>query len=387
MYKVLLKSFLFWMMSFCTLFKNTNKNPQYINIVGDLFSESGLGSVTRQIIDSIDGRYQYQIINLPLSLKSRQQAPSSLKNIGTRLKPGITIFIGNPEILPKAMLRLNPWRLINNYNIGVWFWELEKIPPPWRHIAPLVDEVWAQSHFVQQVFKAYSRQVEVMPFSLDAVVPSQKTRANLGLPDKAFIFLFTFDYLSHAARKNPQAAIDSFQQAFGASEEVLLVIKTVNSDQIRGGVANLKNRIGQSSNIVFLDEYFQYKDLLRLIQLANCYVSLHRSEGLGLGLAEAMKLGTLVIATNYSGNTDFMSAEDALLVDYTLIPVQNGDYPYSKGNVWAEPCQSDAIKQMKYAFTHQLECRLLSQRALEAASQYTSKHQGDWIQKRLMEIS
>jgi glycosyltransferase involved in cell wall biosynthesis len=226
-----------------------------------------------------------------------------------------------------------------------------------------------------------------MPFSLDAVVPSQKTRANLGLPDKAFIFLFTFDYLSHAARKNPQAVIDSFQQAFGASEEVLLVIKTVNSDQIRGGVANLKNRIGQSSNIVFLDEYFQYKDLLRLIQLANCYVSLHRSEGLGLGLAEAMKLGTLVIATNYSGNTDFMSAEDALLVDYTLIPVQNGDYPYSKGNVWAEPYQSDAIEQMKYAFTHQLECRLLAQRAQEAASQYTSKHQGDWIQKRLMEIS
>jgi len=387
MYKVLLKSFLFWMISFCTLFKNTNKNPQYINIVGDLFSESGLGSVTRQIIDSIDGRYQYQIINLPLSLKSRQQAPSSLKNIGTRLKPGITIFIGNPEILPKAMLRLNPWRLINNYNIGVWFWELEKLPPPWRHIAPLVDEVWAQSHFVQQVFKAYSRQVEVMPFSLDAVVPSQKTRADLGLPDKSFIFLFTFDYLSHAARKNPQAVIDSFQQAFGASEEVLLVIKTVNSDQIRGGVANLENRIGQSSNIVFLDEYFQYKDLLRLIQLANCYVSLHRSEGLGLGLAEAMKLGTLVIATNYSGNTDFMSAEDALLVDYTLIPVQNGDYPYSKGNVWAEPCQSDAIEQMKYAFTHQLECRLLAQRAREAASQYTSKHQGDWIQKRLMEIS
>jgi glycosyltransferase involved in cell wall biosynthesis len=387
MFKPLLKNILLWLMGLCAFFKITKTTPQYINIVGDLFSESGLGSVTRQIIASIDGRYQYQIINLPLSQKSRQQAAASLGNIGNCLKPGITIFIGNPEILPRAMLRLNPWRVINNYNIGVWFWELEKLPPPWHHLAPLMDEVWAQSNFVKRVFEKDSRQVRVMPFSLDAVVPSHKSRVDFGLPENKFIFLFTFDYLSHAARKNPQAVIESFKRAFGESEEVLLVIKTVNSDRAGAGVPDLRGSLEKCRNIVFFDEYFQYKDLLRLIQLANCYVSLHRSEGLGLGLAEAMKLGTLVMATNYSGNTDFMNAEDALMVDFTLTPVLSGDYPYGAGNFWAEPSQRGAIKQMQYAFSHREECHLLVQRAQEVVAQYTSKHQGDWIQKRLMEIS
>lgn len=387
MFKVLLKNILLWLIGLCALFKNTKNAPQYINIVGDLFSESGLGSVTRQIIASIDGLYPYQIINLPLSLKSRQQTPAALINLGNYLKPGITIFIGNPEILLRAMLRLNPWRVINNYNIGIWFWELEKLPPPWRHLAPLIDEVWAQSNFIKRVFEKDSRQVMVMPFSLDAVVPSHKSRVDFGLPENKFIFLFTFDYLSHVARKNPQAVINGFQRAFGNSEEVLLVIKTVNSNRVGTSFADIKGSLEKCSNITFIDEYFQYKDLLRLIQLANCYVSLHRSEGLGLGLAEAMKLGTLVIATNYSGNTDFMNSEDALMVDCTLVPVLSGDYPYGTRNVWAEPSLRSSIEQMQYALSHREECCVLVQRAQEVMAHYTSKHQGDWIQKRLMEIS
>lgn len=387
MYKEKLKNFIFWLMGFCSLIKVTKSPPQFINIVGDLFSESGLGSITRQIITSIDGRFDYQLIDLPLSAKSRQQKSNQLLQLGTHLKPGITIYVGNPEILFKALLKLSAWRVIQNYNVGVWFWELGKLPRPWQHIAPLINEVWAQSSFVKRVFEKDSKRVRVMPFSLDAVTPSHKSRVDFGLPENKFIFLFTFDYLSHAARKNPQAVIESFKRAFGESEEVLLVIKTVNSDRASVRAVDLKGSLEKSSNIVFFDEYFQYKDLLRLIQLANCYVSLHRSEGLGLGLAEAMKLGTLVMATNYSGNTDFMNAEDALMVDFTLTPVLGGDYPYGAGNYWAEPSHSGAIGQMQYAFSHREECDLLVQRAREVVAQYTSKHQGDWIQKRLMEIS
>ena len=104
MYKEKLKNVIFYLMGFSSLVKVNKRPPQFINIVGDLFSESGLGSITRQIIASIDGRFEYQLIDLPLSAQSRQQKSRELRRLGTSLKPGITIFVGNPEILLKAFI-------------------------------------------------------------------------------------------------------------------------------------------------------------------------------------------------------------------------------------------------------------------------------------------
>jgi glycosyltransferase involved in cell wall biosynthesis len=275
---------------------------------------------------------------------------------------------------------------MKNYNIGVWFWELERLPAPWRHLAPLIDEVWAQSQFVKAVFHDHCAQVHVMPFSLDAVVTSHKTRQDFGIAEAPFVFLFTFDYLSHAARKNPIAVIQCFQQAFGDNQNVLLVIKTVNGQFDIPGKTALEGLAAHSQNILFLNQSLDYVDLLRLIELANCYISLHRSEGLGLGLAEAMRLGTLVIATNYSGNTDFMNTENSLLVDYQRVPVLSKDYPYGAGNVWAEPSSSHAITQMQYAVTHQAQCQQLVAAASQTIAQYTKKNQGNWIEQRLRQI-
>lgn len=386
MYKEKLKNVIFYLMGFGSLVKVNKRPPQFINIVGDLFSESGLGSITRQIIASIDGRFEYQLIDLPLSAQSRQQKSRELRRLGTSLKPGITIFVGNPEILLKAFIKLNAWRVIQNYNVGVWFWELGKLPRPWQHIAPLMNEVWTQSTFVKAAFQGHCSQVKVMPFSLDAVVPSGRQRSDFGLPKNKFIYLFTFDYLSHAARKNPWSVIEAFIDAFGDSADVLLVIKTVNAKFVPRVVKNLRSMAVGFENIIFIDEYFLYQDVLRLIELSDCYVSLHRSEGLGLGLAEAMRLGTLTMATNYSGNTDFMNCSNALMVDCTPVPVVGSDYPYSQGSTWAEPNKADTIALMRYAFFERVRCQHLIERAKVSVAKYTTQNQGNWIKEQILEI-
>jgi glycosyltransferase involved in cell wall biosynthesis len=298
----------------------------------------------------------------------------------------MTIYVGNPEILLRAFISLNVWRVIQNYNIGVWFWELERLPRPWRYLAPLINEVWAQSGFIKKVFEGDCPCVEVIPFSLGTATASHKTRADFGIPQDAFVFLFTFDYLSHTARKNPFAVIECFQKAFGDHADVLLLMKTVNQQFDQEMATKLQAMAQYSPNIVFFNQSLDYPDVLALIKLANCYVSLHRSEGLGLGLAEAMQLGTLVMATNYSGNTQFMNNANALMVNYQRVPVQAQDYPYGAGNYWAEPDRQHAIEQMQYAVAHPVQCSALVEQALQTISQYTPANQSNWVAQRLGQI-
>ena len=386
MLKAWVKNSLFYLMGLAALLKQEEDRPKpFINIVGDVFSESGLGSVTRQIMASVEGRFDYQLINLPMSRKSRQQSQTHEK-LGTKLLPGMTIYVGNPEILLRAFISLNVWRVIQNYNIGVWFWELERLPRPWRYLAPLINEVWAQSGFIKKVFEGDCPCVEVIPFSLGTATASHKTRADFGIPQDAFVFLFTFDYLSHTARKNPFAVIECFQKAFGDHADVLLLMKTVNQQFDQEMATKLQAMAQYSPNIVFFNQSLDYPDVLALIKLANCYVSLHRSEGLGLGLAEAMQLGTLVMATNYSGNTQFMNNANALMVNYQRVPVQAQDYPYGAGNYWAEPDRQHAIEQMQYAVAHPVQCSALVEQALQTISQYTPANQSNWVAQRLGQI-
>jgi glycosyltransferase involved in cell wall biosynthesis len=91
--------------------------------------------------------------------------------------------------------------------------------------------------------------------------------------------------------------------------------------------------------------------MLSLIRQTDCYVSLHRSEGFGLGMAEAMAFGKPVIGTDYSGNTDFLSDRTGFPVPYTLRPVQHGEYIFSDGQSWADPDEAAATDAMRQVFS------------------------------------
>lgn len=390
MLRSLAKKILFVMIGLLALLKPLlrRRHPvPHVMVVGDLYSESGLGHVTRALIKALDGVVDYAVVNLPMSVMSKQGDYAFGARETHRLRPGITIFVGNPSILLSACLKLNPLTILANHTIGVWFWELAKIPREWAIAGRLVDEVWAQSTFVARAFEGGRARVLVMPFVVDASLVTSYGRDHFGITGDRFVFLMTFDYLSHVARKNPLAVLRAFKAEFGDDPDVLLVIKSVNKDRCRDAATEVASIIGTGTNVLTIDDYLNRDELLSLIHDADCYVSLHRSEGLGLGMAEAMSLGTLVVATGYSGNMDFMNADIALLVDYRLQPVDAAEYPYARNNVWADPSMASARMQMRVARESADKTRLLVQTARGRMARYDTTRQQQWVAGRLRELT
>src|SRR5262249_19551235 len=183
-----------------------------------------------------------------------------------------------------------------------------------------------------------------------ARLPRPFNRARYSIPDHRPMFLFMFDYFSTIQRKNPGAVVDAFCEAFTDGEGPILVIKTINGDKTRSDRERLRFRIRGRSDIFFLEDYLDVDENDALIADAQCYVSLHRSEGFGLTLAESMLYGVPVIATAYSGNMDFLTTANSLLVDYSMVPVPEGAGPYPEGASWAEPDVHMAAAHMRRVY-------------------------------------
>jgi glycosyltransferase involved in cell wall biosynthesis len=112
--------------------------------------------------------------------------------------------------------------------------------------------------------------------------------------------------------------------------------------------------------------------MLSLIRESNCYVSLHRSEGFGLGMAESMALGTPVIGTDYSGSTEFLSSLTGFPVAFTMRPVEPGEYSFSEGQIWAEPDTAAATEAMRRVYRDTQE----RQRRAAAGKAFVEAHYG-----------
>jgi glycosyltransferase involved in cell wall biosynthesis len=235
--------------------------------------------------------------------------------------------------------------------IGYWFWELEHIPQHMIEAMHFVDEIWAGSRFVRDNFAAVTdKPVRYVPIAVPAPLPSSKDRSDFrqlqDFEDRP-IFLVVFDYFSIMERKNPIGAIEAFRMAFEPDEGPILIVKSMHAadrvPQRERVVASALDR----SDIVLWDEYLSRPDQMALVASVDCLVSLHRSEGLGLHLAEAMWLGTPTIATRYSGNLDFQDDDCALLVDAVMSPVRHGQGIYPETATWADPDLVQASEFMR----------------------------------------
>lgn len=235
--------------------------------------------------------------------------------------------------------------------IAIWYWELEQVPDEWLPKLTWADEVWAPTRFIADAFRKAVR-VPVIPMLPGVEVPkfAAKSRLELDLPTDRTLFLLSFDMGSVMARKNPLAVIAAFRSAFRADDAVHLVIKVSRGSSDPKSFALLQAAIAEVPNASLIDRVLTRDDALSLLQAADCYVSLHRSEGLGLGLAESMLMGKPVIATGYSGNLDFMTTDTAHLVDYKLVPIADDLSPYPKGCLWAEPSIAHAAGAMRAVF-------------------------------------
>ena len=255
----------------------------------------------------------------------------------------------NPDLLYRLPMwfKADEWR--TRYNIGYWFWELPHFPKAWAYARHLVDEVWVNTEFVKNAIEESQLPVFKIPFAIDFAMPSEKySRAYFGIGPNNFVFLFTLDLDSYVERKNPRAVILAFFKAFGkVLGSPLLIIKIVHGERHPNVLHALRTLIDHHPRIRVINEPYSGEQLRGLLRSADCYVSLHRAEGLGLAMAESMYLGKPVIATAYSGNMEFMNADNAVLIPYRLIPVLSGQYPHAKHQHWAEPDIEEAARAMQ----------------------------------------
>jgi glycosyltransferase involved in cell wall biosynthesis len=239
--------------------------------------------------------------------------------------------------------------LNGRYNICGWQWELPHWPDKWAPLLNIPDEIWAQSRFVQTMFQAATdKPVTYMPLAVDKPVFHPVSKSFFGIPEQAFTFLSVFDCNSWIKRKNPLAAIRAFDAAFPRSRsDVRLVVKIMNSRPDLAEYQELLQQAGNDPRIIVIDKFLSRNDMLALIDCCDVFVSLHRSEGFGRVIAEAMYIGKPVISTNFSGSVDFAFEQTAYTVDGPLVALQPGDYVEFENQHWMDPDVGMAADAMR----------------------------------------
>lgn len=240
----------------------------------------------------------------------------------------------------------------NKYTIGYWAWELSHFPERWHDRFAYVDEVWTPSGFCLEAFKSVSPvPVLCIPHAVNVGLDRTYRRSEFGIHEDAYVFMFMFDFYSTFARKNPLGVVEAFKRAFSPNERAQLVLKFYNAEINPAEYRRLAQSIGKA-NILLLNRRGSRAETLGLLSTADAYASLHRSEGFGLTIAEAMALGKPVIATNYSGNTDYLTEDVGFPISYSLCELKETYGLYAEGNVWAEPDVEEAAHWMRYVYEH-----------------------------------
>lgn len=275
------------------------------------------------------------------------------------------------------------------YNIGHWVWELSDFPDAWRRSFDYFDEVWVPTRFVQDAIARESPiPVVRIPYSIAPRAPTALTRAHFGWPRDRFVFLFMFDFSSYIDRKNPLGLLRAFRDAFGASDDVALVVKCIHPERSPEGANAVRETAAAMPNVTLMTHVLPREEVDALVQLADCYVSLHRAEGFGLTMGEAMGYGKPVIATGYSGNVDFMTVANSLLVRHRLVALGHDHGPYRRGMQWAEPDLEHAAELMRWVYAHREEAALIGARAAaDVREQLSPETVGAMVRSRLRLIA
>jgi glycosyltransferase involved in cell wall biosynthesis len=241
------------------------------------------------------------------------------------------------------------------YRIATWYWELDTIPEEWVHLAGSADEMWAPTKFIADTMRKWlTIPVYDMLPGVSLGPMGRIPRARVGIADDHYLFFFMFDMCSEFERKNPMAIIRAFRRAFSREEKVALLIKVTRGEADLPSLTMLLEA-AKSAGVTIANELVSRPQALGYIDMCDCFISLHRSEGFGLPLAEAMLLGKPVIATNYSGNLSFMTRENSWLVDYELKEIIAEGPIYPQGNHWAEPSEEHAAILMRGVFERRKE--------------------------------
>ncbi|GAB4282493.1 MAG: hypothetical protein Fur0025_11730 [Oscillatoriaceae cyanobacterium] len=323
-----------------------------INIAGHVSGEFGLGEAVRANIRSLEAAGIPFVIN-NFNRSPHRKQDKTYDNFSDDNPYPINLIQVNADQIQAFARDVGKSYFEGKYNIGFWAWELPEFPNEWMAAFNWFDEIWTYSGYCQDAISRVSPipVIKVMP-SVWLPTPSIG-KSELGLPTDKFIFLFSFDFFSIFERKNPLAVIEAFKQAFGQDDRVLLVLKCSNSQRFPAQTQAMQAAVTGRENILIIDKVLARAEVNALLYNCDAYVSLHRSEGFGLGMAEAMFYGKPVIATGYSANLEFMNVANSFLVKYDLVALEQDIRPYKKGNLWAQPDINHAAELMAWVFQNQ----------------------------------
>lgn len=358
-----------------------------INVIGYLAAESGVGEWARSTLRVLKAAsVPVATINFRVGNMSRmnEELPDVER---TQHLHAINLFQINADQMQVAHASLGASLFEGRYNIGCWAWELGEFPDAWLPAFDYLDEIWAPSAFCQQAFAAKAPVPVVrMPLCVEApdVVPD---RLRFGLHADEIAFLAMCDVLSVPERKNPLGVAEAFKRAFPGGERVRLLFKIGNLEYQPDLKARLAALMRDDPRITLLDGYLARPLLWTLMASVDSFVSLHRAEGFGLGMAEAMACGKAVIATGWSGNVDFTRVDNALLVDYRLTELTQDAGPYRRGQHWAEPDLDGAAQYMRdVASSSALRARLRVRGLATVAAELAPEAQAGFMRTRLATI-
>ena len=350
---------------------------------GRLQAEVAAGGLTRPGVN-LFGHFCFAS-GLNVALRATE---TSLKQVGVALTrrdvpcgarqniPGRDAYL-DQEVHDVTLLHVAPQPILDHFyplaglfqkpdvsRVAVWYWELESAPAAWKTYARYLEEIWAPTQFIARALEP------IMPGSVVWMPPgvqlgefTTQPRSRFGIPDDEFLFLNLFDMSSGVERKNPYGAIEAFRKSFRPEEPARLVLKVSRATFNRDRWQELQEAARAAGRVTLIDTVLSRSDTLALMNCADAYISLHRSEGFGLTLAESMLLGKPVVATAYSGNMDFMTPENSYPVQYE-IKVIDDDLPnYERGMRWAEPSTSHAAAQLRAIFDDRTQARAKGERA------------------------
>ena len=321
-----------------------------VNLIGFARAESGLGESLRR------AAYSLEICNIPFCTINQYAIQTQNDHSWVHKeveKPiyNINIFHMNPDHMMDENYHIKDF-LKGRYNIGYWHWELPEMPPEWSNAFKYFDEIWVPSEFVYSaIAKRSPIPVIKVPHGVHLDVHPEIDRTYFNLNTDQFLFLTMYDTISTQSRKNPLATIQTFQKAFNKDNTNVGLILRVNSAHLKkSDMDTINSIIKDYRNIYVIDKQLNRKEINGLIKSVDCVVSLHRSEGWGMPLAEGMFLGKPVIGTAWSGNLEFMNEKNSYLVKYDLVRAKDYFNANQNGQYWAEPNIDHAAHLMKEVY-------------------------------------
>lgn len=367
-----------------------------VNVIGNIKGDNGLGQSARIMCRLLDENEEEHVIKDFFVPPGGSRTNDTYDDrFSDELPYDINIIHVNASEFMVAYLSLGRDVWDYRYNIGYWAWELETFPEEWLSAFKLVDEVWTPSDFVTNTLRKYTdKPVVTVPHCVAPQTDFAYDRKYFNLPEDKFLFLVMYNSGSVMERKNPLAAIKAFKEAFCKDEETKakykdagLVIKISEAELSEDDEKIISSVISDSDNIYYMCGQLNKKEVNSLLADVDVYVSLHRSEGFGLVMAEAMYVGTPVIATNWSGNTEFMNSETACMVGYDMIELDKDYEPFKKGNVWADAHVDEAADYMRKLYEDKAFYKKIADNGQQFAKEHLAyKRSADIVSDRIRKI-